>query len=537
MTTLRPYQIKAKADTYAAWERPKVRNTCLVMPTGAGKTRTLANMVAELQCATCVIAHRQELVGQLSCALAGERIRHGIIAPPSVIKDIVKMQIEEVGASYYDPNARTRVAGVDTLIRLPEHDPWYKQVGLWVQDECHHVQEGNKWGTAAARFPNALGLGVTATPVRTDRKGLGRGHGGIMDSMVIGPEMRELIELGYLTDYRVAIAESDVDFGSVRKTASGEYSMPEQRAAVHKSARIVGDVVGQYLKHAAGKRGITFTVDVEAAHEQAEAYRKQGVPAAAIDGKTKDTERLRIMRDFKAGRLLQLCNCDILGEGVDVPAVEVVSMARRTASYSLYAQQFGRMLRPFPGKTHGLLIDHAGNFLQDGFGPPDRPRIWTLEGTAVHRKPSDAIPQRACPGCSVPYERFLPACPWCGFAPEPAERRTPQQVEGDLVLLDADVLEAMRREAADVYGAPRLPHGAGPEVIGRLRRVAFERQEAQTALREAMALWGGARTAEGLDLRTAQRRFFHEFGIDVMSAQALNTRDAGQLEQRVRGAW
>lgn len=550
--SLRPYQTKLKAEVYAAWDAG-AENVLAVMPTGAGKTRTVAAMVAELQEPTAIIAHRQELVGQLSVALAREGVRHGIVAPASVQRDIVKMQIEEVGASYFDPNARTKVAGVDTMIRLPANDPWLKQVRRWVQDEAHHITGDprvdncphmNKWGKAAKMLPNARGLGVTATPARADKKGLGRGYGGLMDHMVLGPEMMELMRAHpdpFLTQYDVRWPESDVDYSQVRTTASGDLSQKGLAAAVRKS-HIVGDVVDCYLKFAPGKRGITFTVDVEEATKQAEAYNARGVPAAVIHGAMPDVERIKLMRRFKAGQLLQLCNCDILGEGVDVPAVEVVSMARKTMSLPLYMQQGGRMLRPFPGKSRGLLIDHVGNFAHHK--PLQLRRLWSLAGEVRLARAADGVPMRACPQCTAAYERFYPACPFCGHEPVPAGRSTPEQVDGDLTLLDAAAIAELCRAEEEAMAPPvfRLPYGASPGIVHSLQQAYSQRlnqhhatKEAQDSLREAMAQWGGVATyREGLDMRTAWRKFFHVFGIDVRSARALDAERAGQLEQQIR---
>jgi hypothetical protein len=59
------------------------------------------------------------------------------------------------------------------------------------------------------------------------------------------------------------------------------------------------------------------------------------------------------------------------------------------------------------------------------------------------------------------------------------------------------------------------------------------RQRAQATLREAMALWGGYQLAMGRGIREAQRRFYHGYGVDCMSAQALGRPDAEALTERV----
>ncbi len=248
MTKLRRFQLAAKQGVYQSWAAGH-KNVMLVMPPGAGKTKTGASVVADNTGATAVIAHRGELVSQLAGALAAEGTRHRIIGPDSLRRDCVAAQVQELGRSYHDPAARVAVAGVDTLVRRDtSQDSWFRAVNLWVQDEAHHVQAENKWGKAAAMFPNAHGLGLTATPERADRRGLSRATDGLMDDMVVGPSMRELINSGYLTDYRIFVPPSDVDYSEVNITASGDFSLPKLRAAVHASGTFVGDVVTQYLR-------------------------------------------------------------------------------------------------------------------------------------------------------------------------------------------------------------------------------------------------------------------------------------------------
>lgn len=478
------------------------------------------------------IAHRQELVGQIAFSLAREGVRHRIIAPENVIRNVVAVQMIEYGRSYYDPNAAVAVAGVDTIIRRPA-DAWTRSVGLWVIDEGHHILKANKWGSAADLFPNAYGLAVTATPCRADGRGLGRHADGIIDAMVEGPSMRWLIEHGFLTDYRIFAPPSDVDLARVRVSeASGDFNPAELRTAVHKS-HIVGDVVEHYLRAARGKLGVTFAVDVEAAAEQAAAYNAAGVPAEMVTAKTPDTVRAAILRRFRNRELLQLVNVDLFGEGFDLPALEVVSMARPTMSLSLHMQQFGRSLRPMEGKGRAIILDHVGNVMRHGL--PDAPRVWTLDARERRgsSKGPSTIPIRSCPSCTAAYERIYPACPFCGFAPEPAGRSTPQEVDGDLGEFSPEVLEAMRGAVARVDGAAKIPQGLSGPAGRAVYNNHLERQQAQARLRDAIALWGGWRTAEGDDLRTMQRRFFHTFGVDTMTAQALSVKDAEELTGRV----
>src|SRR5262249_26483321 len=161
-------------------------------------------IIREFNVPACVIAHRQELVSQASLALNREEVPHGIIAQKEIIKQIIALHMETHGRTFYSSRAPVRVAGVDTLnSRGGDKDRWFTNVQLVVQDEGYHVIADNKWGKAMELFPAARGLFPTAHAVRADGKGLGRHADGLADALVLGPSPRELIDRGYLCDYRL----------------------------------------------------------------------------------------------------------------------------------------------------------------------------------------------------------------------------------------------------------------------------------------------------------------------------------------------
>lgn len=552
---LRPYQADLERDIYSAWDSGS-RHVLGVLPTGGGKTVTFANVIHAFDGPSCAIAHRQELVTQISVALAREGVKHQIIGPQAVHKQAVNLHMGELGRNYVDASARVAVAGVDTLPRRAASlSRWLKSVGLWVQDEAHHLLRENKWGKAADLFPNAKGLGVTATPIRADGKGLGSHADGLFDTMVEGPTMRELIDGGYLTDYRIFAPPSDFSMAGEEAGKSGDWSNKQMRRAASKS-HVVGDVVKHYLRIAPGKLGITFAPDVETAGEIAEQFKAAGVPAAMVHGGTPDAERIDVLKRSARRELLQLVNVDLFGEGVDLPAVEVVSFARPTQSFALFCQQFGRALRLMISKVlsgawdtytpeqrrafladcekpYAIIIDHVGNVQRHGL--PDAARQWSLDrrerrgGSGA----SDAIPTRSCPECTAVYERVYNRCPFCGYMPEPVARSGPEFVDGDLAELDPETLREMRGEIARIDGPVQYPTSLGGPARARLHRVHTERQQVQAALRESIAWWAGYQRAKGREDSESYRRFYFAFGVDVLSAQALNGRDALALAEQI----
>lgn len=549
---LRPYQQKAVNDIHNAWNSGD-RVVMLRLPTGGGKTPTFSYILAQANCASVVIAHRSELVIQSSMALAHYGVRHKIIGPKTLVKNCINSHQLCFSKHFIDPNAKIAVAGVDTLIKQTP-DYWHKQVGIWVCDEGHHLLRENKWGIAAKMFPNARGLAVTATPLRLDGKGLGAHADGLAEVLIHGPEMRDLIDMGYLTDAKIYCPPSDVDVSGVRISASGDFNPQDVSKAVHSSKKIVGDAVSHYQKFAAGKLGITFAVDIESAEELTVAYNKAGIPAEIITGKTDPMRRAYIMRDFKARKILQLVNVDILGEGTDVPAVEVVSMCRPTNSFTIFAQQYGRMLRllipdhlqaiwdTFPDaarrahiaeskKPRGILLDHVGNVMRHGL--PDAFKEWTLDARERRSsKKSDAIPIRICINetCVQPYERIYKACPYCGTVPPITQRGAPEFVDGDLTELDPIMLAKLRGEAKRIEGEFYPPHGLDYIAQMGARKRHVERREAQRDLKNSIAWWAGL---HGGDESEAYRKFYFKFGVDVATSQTLGTREASELKARI----
>lgn len=530
---LRNYQSIWESDIYSAWQQ--YQNVLGVMPTGGGKTPVIANILNNHDGYSWGIAHRQELIGHLSTKLALCGLRHKLIAPREVINSIIKLHIETTGGNFYDPSARCTVASVDTLkARRDTLQYSLNNASLWVIDEGHHCIRKNKWGQMVELMPNAKGLGVTATPLRADGYGLGRHADGVFDTIVEGPNPRDLINMGYLSDYRIFAPPSDLDLTGVPVGQSGEFSHKKLVQRIHKS-HIVGDIVSHYLRIAPGKLGMTFATDIETAREITTQFRQAGVPAEIVTGTTPNNIRTEIMRRFTQRKILQIVNVDLYGEGVDVPELEVISMGRPTESFGLYRQQFGRVLRYAASKI-AIIIDHVNNVKRHGL--PDAYRIWSLNRRERHtsKKPA-GIPTHTClnPVCNAVYEAIYKVCPYCGHIHEPAERSRPEYVDGDLTELDAGTLAAMRGEIdridapADILRTRMIHTGAQQAAIVGATKNHIARQVTQKALRESMAWWAGHCENKGRSLSECYRLFYFTFGVDAMTAQTLGRKKAEEL--------
>ncbi len=540
--TLRPDQFNLKVGVYSGWEAGKT-NMLAVLPTGGGKSIVMSDIIldkANLGYRQIIMAHRTELVGQMSVHVGRRGIKHRIIAPKNVVRQVIEEHRREFnGFSYVNPTANCSVGGVDTILsRADQLQQWAEQQEHWYIDEAHHVLRNNKWGKCVDLFPRALGLGVTATPERADGQGLGIHSDGVFHDMVQGPTMRELINMGALCDYEIVVPESDFEVPD-KVAPSGDYSPQKMREASQKS-HIVGDVVKEYIKYAFGKRAIVFATDVETANQISKNFNEQGIRSASVSAKTPTEVRSDYIRRFRDGELTVLVNVDLFGEGFDVPAVEVVIMARPTASLAVFLQQFGRVLRTMFGKQFGLVIDHVSNWKRHGF--PDKPRLWTLDRREKRGKkepdPED-IPLTVCKNCSRPYERFHVACPHCGHEPVVVTGiRTLEQVDGDLMLLDRATLDQMRKESelpspADV--AQRTAHVAGDYAGQRAAQNQIERIQMQQQLEASINQWAGIQRWKNREDRESHKRFYLATGMTVQQALAEPRAKMETLNNAIQG--
>jgi DNA repair protein RadD len=530
---LRPYQLTAHHEINQSWAAGN-QAVLLVLPTGGGKTVTLSHVIREEPGASIVMAHRAELVAQLSLGLARERVRHRVIGPPDLAKLCVAAHMEELRTSYFDPNAKAGVASVQSIASYKDHSNWFGSVALAVGDEFHHYLLENSFGKALKMFPNARILGVTATPGRADGKGLGRNADGFIDEMVVGPTMRDLINMGFLSKYRVFAPPNNFARSEIPITASGELS-PTVVKTVTARSTVLGDVVGHYCDHAMGKLGLTFADSIDNATTIARRFKERGVNAEVLTGSTEGWLRASILRKFKNREVMQIVSVALIDEGFDCPAVEVISDAAATESFARFAQRFGRGLRILAGKDFMLYFDHVGNVKRHGL--PDAPREHSLarrdRRTSV--KVDDAMPTRTCGKCAYVYEAFLKCCPACNSVPVVAERTSPAHVDGDLVeMLGTPWAAETIKEVARIDGPAYPARNMEPVAVRAMQNRHLERQRAQHALRNVIATWRGWKDTLGHDDSESYKLFYFRYGVDVLTAKTLGKSEAEALTARIQ---
>lgn len=537
------------------------KNVVLVCPTGGGKTILMASIAhrAHNNGQGCIIfAHRDVLLEQISAALCQFNIYHSIWASKPTITDISNLNLAKFGNSYYRDTSKIILASVDTFYRR-DISGIIPHINLWMMDEGHHMTKGSKWHKCIERLDetsHCKGILFTATPIRADRKGLGRHASGVADSLIVLIDMAELIRRGLLSPYKIFVPENLVQTDGVNVTSGGDFNRDKLAEATDKS-HITGSVIEHWKQIAYGKQTIIFTVNIAHSDHVAEKFRAEGINAVALSSEDTRANRARCIADFRAGKITVLVNCDLFGEGFDVPAVEVVVSLRKTLSYSLFKQQFGRMLRTIDGKPYGIFIDHVGNvpYFMQKFAlanPHDDPE-WTLDdgerkaGGSGGGKQFETITCKKCRAFYVVTSDNREVCPECGHRHSEDElldeTKKFQERRGKLVELELN-LELFNRLIEE-----RAKVDESPEVIKRRMRFAgapavaynsaynnqLKRANAQVVLRSLIQTWcQNCHSKTGYPPPLVQREFELAFGIPILKAHTLSEPETLKLAERIK---
>ena len=405
---LRPYQQQLIDDTRFQLQLGR-KKVLIVLPTGGGKTvcfSHIAESASKKGSRVCVLVHRAELLDQASRSMP---VRHGLIA---------------AGRSM-DLSHSVQIASVQTLARRLHQLP-KDFFQLLIVDEAHHTTAGT-WAKVVEHFDSARLIGVTATPIRLDGRGLGEHY----ESMVVGPSAQWLTDNGFLSQAKV-LAPPGIQASGLKKRM-GDFDM-KQAEGLLQEGQAMGDCLTHYRQHLNGQTAIAFCCSV--AHSQAVAglFQANGVAAASIDGTMDVNHRRSLLASLGRGEIKVLTSCALIGEGVDVPSVGGCILLRPTSSVGLHLQMIGRCLRVSPGKKRAVILDHVGNTLRLGHHLEDRE--WTLDGEQKAKR-EKCTSVKVCPKCFAAMSSQASECEECGHR-FTVERRELKTVAGTLQELQVE---------------------------------------------------------------------------------------------------
>ena len=389
------------------------------------------------------------MIAQLSLTLCNFGLEHNLITAKSTATNIKADQFKNFGRVFYNKDSKLHVGSVQTLA---------SRVGklsinprLIIIDEQHHLKKGNQWGSIFEAYPNALGLGLTATPQRSDGVGLGVDSGGYNDDLILGAKMSWLIEQGYLAPYKVYTTAKQWDISAVKTKRNGDYDEKELEELIDKPS-VTGDAIAHYKKLCDGMSGVCYCTSISHSKHVTQQFIENGIPAAHVDGTMSDAERKKVFTDYADGVIKIICNQALISEGTDLESLtqrqgvtlDVCIDLAPSKSLVVVMQRWGRVLRKKPNKT-AIILDHSGNVLRHSL--PCADREWSLEGNDKKKRESDEkdVNIKTCQQCFHIHEP-APMCPICGFV-YPIQQRSIEEVSGELVeLTEQDKAEIKRKQ-------------------------------------------------------------------------------------------
>jgi DNA repair protein RadD len=429
MIALRPFQ-QAAVDQIERAIADEHRKLLFVAPTGSGKTVVASEFVRRLIAnykRVLFLAHRREIIGQTSRKLDANGIFHGVILAgrDKQLRPMAQVQVASV-MTLWSRGIRS------SAMEMPPAD-------VVIVDEAHHGR-AKTYQLILDAYPDAVVVGLTATPCRGD----GRGLGNVFEEMIEAPQVQELIDLGFLVPTKIYAPVQNVDrlLRGVR-TQTGDYVVSQLEQRMNTDA-LVGDIVEHWLKYAERRRTVAFAVDVAHSIHIRDEFIRAGVRAEHLDGGTAIPEREAILERLASGETEVVSNCGVLIEGWDLPAVACAVLARPTKQMGLYRQMIGRILRPAEGKQNAIVLDHSGAVWR--YGRPEDHVEWTLD---TDRRAENATHQKRqrgegklleCPSCQVVIG--IPPCGHCGWEPAPRRGRDVDVVDGELGLVIGGRVEA-----------------------------------------------------------------------------------------------
>lgn len=401
MHHLRDYQIQAIDNLREVFSQG-FKKALLVAPTGSGKTviaSSLIQQAIEKGSKVLFVAHRRELIMQCSRKLYDFGINHGVIMAgksPNPYYDVQVLSIQTFNA------------------RKDNNDFDWPDADIIILDEAHR-STSKSFTNLINDYKDAIIIGLTATPIRNDRQGLGN----VYEKLIIASDIKKLTEQNYLVPIRY-IAPHVPDVKGL-KIVAGDYEKKGLEKRMN-TPYLIGNIVEHWKQYAVSRSTVVFATSINHSKQLAKAFNAQNVTAGHIDGEMDETEREEQLELYKQGKIKVLSNCQILQEGWDSPHTSCVILARPTRSKIMYLQMIGRILRPYKNKENSMVIDHAGAIYAHGW--PDEPINWTLNTTEVLlRKEHDKKPPEkepfTCLKCNYVYKpsKEYPECPNCAFMP------------------------------------------------------------------------------------------------------------------------
>lgn len=331
VSTLREKQIEVLHAAVKYFQTGKTEGY-IKLPTGSGKTVIFLELIEALGLKTLIVVPTNLLVDQT----------HSKAQEFAADLDLGRIDgyVQEKGKDVTVITYASLVNYVESgKLNSTEYD-------LLILDEEHRSKSELRQNSIN-KFTNALKIRFSATPIIDDP-----------EKLIYSLSIKEAVEAEMLSSFSVILAETDIDLTDVKVTSVGEYDEEDLEKAINTEARNQS-AVELYKEMFFGQKAVAYCVSIDHASYVASLFLKDGIPAAVISGKQSKTEQRKLLKLYQEGKILVLCNADLLIEGFDDVEASVCLNLRPTLSPIIAEQRGGRVLRLDPNNPskHAFIVE------------------------------------------------------------------------------------------------------------------------------------------------------------------------------------
>lgn len=327
---LRPFQVNAIKVML------KQSDGIIVFPTGAGKTVTMLNLIAQRKQPALVIVDKKELLYQWEDR-AGQFL------------NINHADIGIIGNGKFQVGDTLTIGTIQTIAK--HIDSLKNKFGMVIVDECHKVG-ADTFRNTISQFTAKYIHGCTATPIRND--GQTEAIFLYLGKVKYEIDKEHLLDNGYLCNARYKQIATNFDsWLDATLNYTGVISELIEDTARNEL------VCKTILEHQ--DNGLNLILTNRVNHCQTIKhilYKQHQINSEILTGSLSKRERARIFELITQSRVKNIiATTSLLKEGFDLPALQNLFIVAPVKWEGAVIQMVGRILRPSADKEYALIID------------------------------------------------------------------------------------------------------------------------------------------------------------------------------------
>jgi DNA repair protein RadD len=374
---LRPNQIEPVKKGVEFFKTKKPHPSIIVAPTAFGKSIVIAEIAHQLGEKLVVIQPSKELLEQNYNKFINLGGKASIYSAAMGEKEIGDVTYATIG-SIVNIAHKFHTLGISKVI-IDECDRFPREPDGMLRRFL-----------TAAKITHVLGLTATPLKLQTNMDEHFRPFsklvmltskskkGNYFKDIIHVAQIKEMCDLGFWSPLQYE--SYDFDTGALVYNSTNAEFTDESIKRAYKQQDISGKIIKRISELNDRKSILVAVPSIEEAKELS-----TRLPSCeAVFSGMPDSDRDRIIDDFKNLRLRIVVQVTILSVGFDHPQLDCIITGRPTASLSWWYQFVGRVTRIHPDKVNGLVIDFVGSVpkfgkVEDLYFEKEEP-LWKLYG-------------------------------------------------------------------------------------------------------------------------------------------------------------